>query len=1130
MFQTSGTVNAANSTLAIAGSTGGFDSQGNYSLTGGTLTVAGIQLDPVVAPSSGTDIANFFLGNGTMYVGAGGIAVGVGTATFTSTGGGTIAATASWTSPVGMKLANVTTIQTANASNAPFNITLSGALIDGTAAGSIVKNGGGNLTLSGNNGYTGGTTVNAGKLIVNNTFANTTISGTGTGNVTINNAGTVLAGTGSILGNVTIASGAHIAPGNNSVGTLGLGNLTLGSGSILDFDFNASANSLLNLTGSLSLGGSNGINVFAEGTTNPFFTNGTYNLIAVNTVPANVSALSVINGQPGVTYTLGSTAHDIILTITGGAGGVGWAVDANGSWGNAANWNGGVPAGSVAILGNVLTQHRTVTLDGDRSITGLNFNSSFGYTIAQGSGGSLILDNGASTVAVNNFSGPQIISAPVILNSATSVNLTNPTDTLTVSGAISGAGNLSVSGPGTLVLTNSGNTYAGTTTVTGNLQIGSGAAVGSFGAGTVTNTGIITFNSTTDMTIATTLAGGGAITQNGTDVLTLSGNNTYSGNTTINNGIVRYGTVTGLSVGNVVVVTPGKLDLNGLSVALNSLSGNGTVDNLLSGSNATLNFNGGSVTSTTTIQNTAGNITVSKGGSGTLAFGGNSTYTGGTIAAGASTTLLANSNNAFGTGPITLNGSLSFLQLGNGVTLSNPVIINDGTATEFLQLANGSVATFSGNSSLASNSNQYRIGFADTNSTLTVTGTGNAGSATTIITRGNIIYAGNASLTGTNAIILGRSASTSVLTLNLQDNANISFTGIDLAGNNSTSDAANSNITLSNNATLSAGTGVFNLNDSDTNGNATLTMNDNSTIRAAGFTMGGSKIGTSGTFWIVNTGGNLVATANNANFMPANAKLTVALGANLNIDDGGFNIGISQPFIDFGGGGINKVGNGSLSLSGANAYTGTTTVVAGTLYADNATSPLGIGSSAVVNTGATLGGIGTVTQAVSVSSGGHIAPGDGGTTGNLTLSGGLTLASGATLDFNFKPDGSANSLLALTSGGIGASGAIPIDLYQAGSTAPFGLNGTYDLIHFGGGFVATTLTVADPVGSATYTFSHNGTDLFVTIAGGFVSTAWAVDSNGSWGNGTNWTAGIPNGAGAFATFGSIITARAHGNA
>ena len=98
----------------------------------------------------------------------------------------------------------------------------------------LQKVGGGTLALTGDNSYSGGTLVNEGRLLVNNTAG----SGTGSGTVTVN-AGT-LGGTGSIGGAVVVNSGAHIAPGA-SIESLDVASITLSSGSILDFELGAPA-------------------------------------------------------------------------------------------------------------------------------------------------------------------------------------------------------------------------------------------------------------------------------------------------------------------------------------------------------------------------------------------------------------------------------------------------------------------------------------------------------------------------------------------------------------------------------------------------------------------------------------------------------------------------------------------------------------------------------------------------------------------------------------------------------------------------------------------------------------------------------------------------------------------------
>jgi autotransporter-associated beta strand protein len=86
-----------------------------------------------------------------------------------------------------------------------------GTVLAGTAG--LTKSGGGTATLSGSNSYTGDTSIEAGRLVVNGSLASTNVSVA---------SGASLAGSGT-LGKTTILSGGTIAPGN-SPGTLTITN------------------------------------------------------------------------------------------------------------------------------------------------------------------------------------------------------------------------------------------------------------------------------------------------------------------------------------------------------------------------------------------------------------------------------------------------------------------------------------------------------------------------------------------------------------------------------------------------------------------------------------------------------------------------------------------------------------------------------------------------------------------------------------------------------------------------------------------------------------------------------------------------------------------------------------------
>jgi autotransporter-associated beta strand protein len=82
-------------------------------------------------------------------------------------------------------------------------------------SGGLVKNGPGTLLLTYTNTYTGGTTVNAGTLLISSTGALPATA------VTVH-SGATLGGNGTINGAVTLQSGATLAPGLNGIGTLTL--------------------------------------------------------------------------------------------------------------------------------------------------------------------------------------------------------------------------------------------------------------------------------------------------------------------------------------------------------------------------------------------------------------------------------------------------------------------------------------------------------------------------------------------------------------------------------------------------------------------------------------------------------------------------------------------------------------------------------------------------------------------------------------------------------------------------------------------------------------------------------------------------------------------------------------------
>ncbi len=204
-----GTLNVSGGTMTLKNTSALIIAAGSYSATtaneSGIVNISGgVVYAPTVqfgsgttSYTAGTTTAALNVSGGTLYVGSGGI-VKYSNAPSTNTislTGGTVGATANWTSTMAMALTGTNgniTFKTADASNASYNITLSGAL---SGAGGLTKTGAGILTLAGANTYQGGTLVSAGTLVA---------TSLGTGNVEVANGAILTLQSASALGSTAI--------------------------------------------------------------------------------------------------------------------------------------------------------------------------------------------------------------------------------------------------------------------------------------------------------------------------------------------------------------------------------------------------------------------------------------------------------------------------------------------------------------------------------------------------------------------------------------------------------------------------------------------------------------------------------------------------------------------------------------------------------------------------------------------------------------------------------------------------------------------------------------------------------------------------------------------------------------
>ncbi|MCM3879179.1 MAG: autotransporter-associated beta strand repeat-containing protein, partial [Vicinamibacterales bacterium] len=208
-----------------------------------------------------------------------------------------------------------------------------------------------------------------------------------------------------------------------------------------------------------------------------------------------------------------------------------------------------------------------------------------------------------------------------------------------------------------------------------------------------------------------------------------------------------------------------------------------------------------------------------------------------------------------------------------------------------------------------------------------------------------------------------------------------------------------------------------------------------------------------------------------------------------------------------GTGSVTKLGAGVLTLSGANTYSGSTLVSAGTLAVDGS-----LGSTPVsVQSGATLGGVGTIAGPVTIESGGTLAPGL--SPGTLTV-GALNLLPGSILDYELATAGVVGS-------GINDLVIVTGDLTLDGTLNVSGLSGfgvgTYRLIDYGGAFTDNDLGFGMlPVG---YSYQLNAAspgqvNLVVSLAASDPVQYWdgaGPGANGVVNGGSGvWTAGAAN--------------------
>ena len=928
-------------------------------------------------------------------------------------------------------------------------------LISGLISGaqSITKNGAGSLTLSGTNTFSGGFTLNGG----------------------------------------TLSAGANLAFGN--------GTLTLNGGTVRNTSSNRNINNTVNLGGNVTIG---------DSFTTFYFTG--------NTTLTAASMITVLGSN--ATRLAGNVGGNFSLTKDGtGTLGLG-SLSAGGN----NTFTGGfvLNSGSVQLHGltGVNTQFGTGTL----TLNGGSLNSEnfVDRTLAN----AVILGGDVDLNAISGTSNRSITYAgSVTLTGNRTLTTTNTVRAGVISGVINDGGNgygFTKAGAGQLSLT-AANTYSGTTTVgAGTLALGhinalqnSTLDTGASGSQAVTLSvaGTNTYNigglqgsdalamgantlsvgsKNTNTIFAGDLTGTGLLTKVGTGTLTLSGNNTSTGNITINAGRLQLarqaalynGTAASWVKTKIYVNSGGTLALNvggvgeftagNVTTLLTNLGTSITNNGLLAGSSLgfdTTNASGGNFTISDVIANSTGTgsgaIGLIKLGSGTLILTGNNTYTGvTTVEAGTVEVRQANALGGTGTGTTVTSGAA--LALSNGISIGAEALTLAGTGVA----GGGALRNLSGNNSYAGTTTLAAASSIQSDAdTLTISGAisgaynlsiGGAGNTTISSNIGtsslNKNDAGTLTLTGTSSY----TGATTILAGTLQ------IGGSGQLGSGSYAGA------IANEGALVFNTAAAQSLSGDITGNGSLTKSNSGTLTLLG----------TNTF----AGGTTISTGT---LQIGNAGTSGSLSGNMNISSDGtltFNrsdiVTVANALV--GAGAIRQEGIGTLTLSGTNTNSGNITASAGVLKFDGATS------------------LSSSTALLSASSA-TISLADG-TARTSTLTSGNLSFSSSTFVFDISSTSDSLSL-----GGVATlSGTNIVQLNfltpaEAGSwtliSASSGLAGTWSL---------DTGSFSQP--GYSFSLSSNATALTLTALASSSDYYWKGGLSGNWSytaNGTsNWASGI----------------------
>ena len=819
------------------------------------------------------------------------------------------------------------------------------------------------LTLAGANNFGGVTSVTNGLLkVTGSTAAGSAVSV----------AGGALGGTGTVGGPVALSATGGISLANGTLGTLALGGTLAITGAAgannLTFDLGAAGGGTDQLTvagvTSVTTAGAAVIGFNQIGGAATPITAGTYTLIQGTTSMAALGQFALATANAfGQTFTLGVSGTNLQVTTataTAGPAAAFWKGGAD-AWSTLANWNttatGGIATGAIpgcktnvsfATTTPAAANLTTNTLDADFDLNSLTFNSLGGGVTL---GGSKMLTLEATTANGNPMgngitsSGTNTITAKVGL-AASQTWTVAAGGNLTVKGAMSDFGGgctLTKEGVGTLSLSGA-NTFSGVLKVnkgileirntaataggiagniivasTGNTSTGGSLQLAANGSITLTDRNIVIQGAGESGSNLTAALYGlqGIVTCNGS--ITLDGSGTYRlyaramnvplTDFRINGALARSGSNTG-----------------GLVLQVDGQSLNYTVGGLMT-LNAPLDNNGGAVTVTGT---NLGTLLLNSGGNDLGDVTLNGAYTTGaapmftTVRLGTSDALATSKNLTLTKGVFDLAGNCQTVNALSGVAGVALITNSAAATTSTLSVGNGngSGTTFSG----VIENGSGTLALVKTGSGSQILAGANTYGGGTTVNAGTLIFT-QATALGTGAVGFGGNAS-------LQAGAAATLSndiGLapEIAGIFDTQAYA---VTLA--GTVSGAGGLTKIGT----GALTLTGSNShsgiSSVSAGTLALGSVNALLNSTLDTGASGSQavafVVAGTNTYNLGGLQGSNALAPGANtLSVGSNGGDTRFAG--VISGTGGLTKTGAGTLTLSGANSYSGVTNVTQGTL-------------------------------------------------------------------------------------------------------------------------------------------------------------------------------------------------------